>query len=131
MKIYKLHRLLFSLTLTSLVFGCSAQPDLAKTKVQEKERLKKITDAIVHPLVDSSKLAGMVVGIMRNDSILLLKAYGYADLEFNVPLPVNALFEIGSMTKQFTAVAIMQLAEKGLIKLSDNINKYLSLEIKG
>jgi CubicO group peptidase (beta-lactamase class C family) len=41
----------------------------------------------------------------------------------------EASFEIGSMTKQFTAVAVMQLVEKGLIKLDDKVSKYLSLKL--
>lgn len=131
MKIYKLTTLLLTLTLASLIFCCSAQSNLGKPKINEKKRLENIVDSIVQPLINSSKIAGMSVGIMRNDTILLIKAYGYADLEFNVSMPVNASFEIGSMTKQFTGVAIMQLVEKGLIKLDDNINKYLNLETKG
>ncbi len=130
MKIYRLNRFLFIPALTAIAFSCQAQSDLTKGKMQEKKVLETMVDSLVNPLINNSKIAGMAVGIMRNDSVLLLKSYGYADLEFNVLLPVTASFEIGSMTKQFTAVAIMQLVEKGLLKLDDNLNKYLTLNFK-
>src|SRR5690349_20287545 len=120
MKICRLYRVVFILLFTTIVFSCRAQSNLGEGKAQEKKRLEVMVESLVKPLINSSKIAGISVGIMRNDSILLLKSYGYADLEFNVPLPVTASFEIGSMTKQFTAVAIMQLKEKGLLKLDDN-----------
>jgi CubicO group peptidase (beta-lactamase class C family) len=123
----KLYRFLFTLAFIPIIFSCIAQSNLNKAGNQ---RLEETIDALIQPLVDSAQIAGMAVGIMRNDSILFIKSYGYADLEFNVPLPVNASFEIGSMTKQFTAVAIMQLVDKGLIKLDDNISKYLNLNFK-
>lgn len=88
---------------------------------------EKKVDALIQPYIDSSKIAGMAVGVMRNDTILLLKSYGYADIEFDVKLPQNAIFEIGSMTKQFTAVSIFQLAEKGLIQLDDPIDKHIPI----
>lgn len=126
MKFCKRRDLLFTVAIVLLAFSCANQyNDRGKT-----ERLEEIVDILIQPLIDSSEIAGITVGVMRNDSILLLKSYGYADLEFNVPLPVNASFEIGSITKQFTAVAVMQLAEKGLIKLDDKINEYLSFNLK-
>ena len=129
MKIYRFNRLLFIAAFTPIIFSCRAQSNLHSTKRQEKS-FEKIVDSLVNPLVRNNKIAGMAVGVMRNDSILLLKSYGYADLEFDIPLPVTASFEIGSLTKQFTAVAIMQLEEKGLLKLDDTINKYLPIDLK-
>jgi CubicO group peptidase (beta-lactamase class C family) len=129
MKIYR-RVFLFISTFVLIAFCCHAQSS-GKKKSAAKKVLEAIVDSLVNPLIRNSKIAGIEVGIIRNDSVLLLKSYGYADLEFNVPLPVTSSFEIGSMTKQFTAVAIMQLEEKGLLKLDDNISKYLTLDLKG
>src|SRR5688572_13927330 len=126
MKFCNLRDLLFAFAIILVAFSSEGQ----STNIRKSGRLEKIVDILVQPLIDSSEIAGIAVGVMRNDSILLLKSYGFADLEFNVPLPANASFEIGSITKQFTAVAVMQLIEKGLIKLDDKVNKYLSLKLR-
>jgi len=86
---------------------------------------------MVQPHIDSMNIAGLAIGVARNDTILLLKSYGYADLEFDVALPVSASFEIGSVTKQFTSVAILQLVDKGLICLEDDLNEYVEFDTKG
>jgi CubicO group peptidase (beta-lactamase class C family) len=56
---------------------------------------------------------------------LLLKGYGKANIELDVPMPANAVHEIGSVTKQFTAAAILQLRDEGLLSLDDDLTKYL------
>jgi len=56
--------------------------------------------------------------------VLLKKAYGLADYEWKTPNIIDAKFSIASVTKQFTAVAILQLAEKGKISLDDKLTKY-------
>jgi D-alanyl-D-alanine carboxypeptidase len=68
---------------------------------------------------------GAVVLVMRDGIPLLRKAYGLGDLEQSVPMRADAVFEIGSITKQFTAVAILQLVEEGKIHLSDDITRFL------
>jgi CubicO group peptidase (beta-lactamase class C family) len=88
-------------------------------------------DAIVKPYIDSAKIAGVAVGVFRNGEPVVMKGYGYADLEFDIKLPATASFEIGSVTKQFTAVAILQLVEAGKLGLDDDITKYLAFDTKG
>jgi CubicO group peptidase (beta-lactamase class C family) len=61
----------------------------------------------------------------------MVKSYGFADLEYGIKLPVDASFEIGSVTKQFTAVATMQLVEQGKINLDDDFTKYIKFDTKG
>jgi CubicO group peptidase (beta-lactamase class C family) len=55
-----------------------------------------------------------------------MRGYGLADLEFDVPTPDAAIYETGSVTKQFTAAAILQLQEQGKLRLDDELTKYLS-----
>jgi CubicO group peptidase (beta-lactamase class C family) len=68
---------------------------------------------------------GCATLIAKNGKIIYKKAFGMADLELNVAMTTDHVFRIGSITKQFTAVAILQLMEKGLLKLNDNINKFI------
>ena len=88
-------------------------------------------DSLFQANVDSSMIAGATVLVARGDDILLKKAYGYADLEFDVPMPVDASFEIGSVTKQFTSAAILKLMEQGKLSLDDDITMYLDFDLQG
>jgi D-alanyl-D-alanine carboxypeptidase len=63
--------------------------------------------------------------VARGGTILLDKGYGYASLELNVPNTPANKFRIGSITKQFTAAAIMQLQEQGKLNVSDQACKYI------
>lgn len=68
---------------------------------------------------------GCAVLVSNRGQIIYKKAFGLANLELNVPMKADMVFEIQSITKQFTAIAIMQLVEKGKIGLQDSINKYI------
>jgi CubicO group peptidase (beta-lactamase class C family) len=57
--------------------------------------------------------------------VVYKKAFGMANLELNVPMQPDMVFRIGSITKQFTAVAILQLMEQGKLSLQDEITKYI------
>jgi len=57
--------------------------------------------------------------------VLYRKAFGMANLELSVPMGVENVFEIGSITKQFTAVSILMLMEQGKLNLEDEITKYI------
>ncbi|RBW57548.1 serine hydrolase [Tenacibaculum sp. E3R01] len=63
--------------------------------------------------------------VSKNGKIIYNKAFGLANLELNVPMRPNHVFEIGSITKQFTAISILMLVEQGKIKLNDDITKYI------
>lgn len=69
---------------------------------------------------------GGVVLVARNGKVLYKKAFGLADLELNVPVNDSMIFQIGSNTKQFTAVAILQLVEKNKLQLEDSLGKFIA-----
>jgi CubicO group peptidase (beta-lactamase class C family) len=68
---------------------------------------------------------GAAALVAKGGEIVFLDAAGMADLELGVPLAPDMVFEIGSITKQFTAAAIMMLAEEGKLSISDPITRYL------
>ena len=92
------------------------QPDAA--------RVRAISDSVAAAALATGRAAGMAIAVVRGNDTLVLKGYGYADLEFDVPMPADAIFEIGSVTKQFTATAILQLADSGKLSLDDDLSKY-------
>jgi len=82
-------------------------------------------DSIAESRLKDGRAAGMSIGVVRGNDTLVLKGYGYADLEFDIPTPPRAIYEIGSVTKQFTAAAMLQLGDEGKLSLDDDITKYL------
>ena len=63
--------------------------------------------------------------VSEHGSVILKKGYGYANLEWNIANEPDTKFRLGSITKQFTAMLIMQLVEKDLVKLDGKISDYL------
>ncbi len=72
----------------------------------------------------SENRPGASVIIQKKGEILFRRGYGLADLEHNIPIEPDMVFRIASLTKQFTAVLIMQLVEQGKISLDDEIIKF-------
>jgi CubicO group peptidase (beta-lactamase class C family) len=68
---------------------------------------------------------GCAIGIGQNGKTLIEQAYGMANLEYSVPLKPTSVFEIGSVSKQFTAAAILLLAERAVLSLDDDIRKWI------
>lgn len=81
-------------------------------------------DQIVQSHVADHTFMGTVL-VARGDDVLLNKAYGFANLEWNVPNTPDARFRLGSVTKQFTAASILLLEERGKLSVSDPVKKYL------
>lgn len=72
----------------------------------------------------SQNQAGAVVGILKTNSPLFSNSYGLANIEREIPIQVNTVFGIGSITKQFTSVGILMLVEEKKLKLNDPITKF-------
>src|SRR6266550_5771316 len=72
----------------------------------------------------SLHVPGLSLAVVRNGQIIKAQGYGLADLQLNAPATKATVYEIGSMTKQFTAAAIMMLVEEGKVYLDDSITKY-------
>jgi len=68
---------------------------------------------------------GAAAIVVKEDKVVFRGASGLADMELGVPLSPDNVFRIGSITKQFTAAAIMLLADQGKLSVSDSINEYL------
>jgi len=103
-----------------------------KTYVEPKlSSLDIYVDSLFKSSLDSSKIAGGAILVHQKGKTLLKKSYGQASLELEVPMPENAHFEIGSVTKQFTAAAILKLMEAEKLSLEDDFTKHLEFDTKG
>jgi CubicO group peptidase (beta-lactamase class C family) len=81
-------------------------------------------DHYVNAEMKREHVVGIAVGIYSRGQILLAKGYGLANIELNVPVKAETIFQSGSVGKQFTSAAIMMLVEEGKISLDDSIVKY-------
>ena len=79
----------------------------------------------VHKDRESKKIPGMVVAIIKNGEVSRVVTSGVANLDLDVPVKRETVFEIGSMTKAFTAELIMMLEEAGKLSVDDKISKYI------
>jgi CubicO group peptidase (beta-lactamase class C family) len=89
-----------------------------------KERLQKIS-AWIQSDVEKKVIPGAVVIILRKGKIAYFEAFGFQDREKNIPMARNSIFRLASMTKPFTSLAIMMLAEEGKIQLPLPVSRYL------
>src|SRR5262245_42346244 len=80
-------------------------------------------DTYVEAYVRQGKFRGGVL-VGKDGKPLFRKAYGPADAEWDIPNTPDTKFRIGSITKQFTGMAILQLVEAGKVKIDDPVKKY-------
>ena len=71
------------------------------------------------------RIPGLSIAVLRGDSVLLARGYGFANVEHDVPATDSTIFQSGSVGKQFTAAAVVMLSEDGRLGLDDPITKYL------
>jgi CubicO group peptidase (beta-lactamase class C family) len=89
----------------------------------DRESSRMVDAAVVKQMKDQ-KIPGLSLAVVRNGQVIKSKGYGYANLELGPPTKVDTIFQAGSITKQFTASAILQLVEQGKLGLDDSITKY-------
>jgi len=82
-------------------------------------------DAIVRAEMTRQRIPGVAVAIVQKGKVLKSQGYGYANVEHAVPVTSETMFQSGSVGKQFTATAVVMLAEQGRLSLDDPITRYL------
>jgi len=110
-------RILLNACLSIFVTGtCLAQQN-------DPSAARKI-DRIVNQQMIANTIPGVSLAVLRKGKIILLKSYGLANVEHRVPVIPLTVFQSGSMGKQFTAAAVMILAQENRLSLEDKISKY-------
>jgi CubicO group peptidase (beta-lactamase class C family) len=112
---------MIKLILLALLFPC-----LCLGQHRFTDQFNKFTDAHV----SAQGYAGTVL-VAQKGKVIYQRAMGKADLEWNIPNAIDTRFQIGSITKQFTAACILQLAEQGKLNLDDKLSKYFPRFPKG
>jgi len=99
------------------------------TKSSYSQDLNDSISAELVEIMKTSGIPGLGVAIVSIDSVFYLNGFGNADIETGKPYTENTLQNIGSVSKTFIAVALMQLIEQGKIQLDNNINDYLPFRV--
>ncbi len=82
-----------------------------------------VVDALFHDF-DQTNAPGAAVTVIRDGKPLFAKGYGLADLEKKIPCTTNTNFRLASLTKQFTAMSVLILAEQGKLSLEDHLPRF-------
>jgi D-alanyl-D-alanine carboxypeptidase len=82
-------------------------------------------DSLAQAFLVEGPVAGAAIAVQKDGELILAEGYGLAEIEHNVPMTVEGVFRIGSISKQFAAVAILQLVEQGKVRLDDPITRFL------
>ena len=107
--------ILLKFSLLYLIFLISSAN--TQTVSTSSELINKCED-LISKKMKSDNIIGVSAAIIVDDSIIWEKGFGYADKDNKVPMTINTAVNIASITKTFTALAIMQLQEKGLIDIN-------------
>lgn len=94
---------------------------LANLSAQSLEQL----DTEIEQIMSDWDVPGLALSVVRGDEVIYAKGYGYRNVEAKTPVNENTLFAIGSSSKAFTALAVAQLADEGLLELDKPVIDYL------
>jgi CubicO group peptidase (beta-lactamase class C family) len=109
-------------TVLTAVSSCSAPA--SKTPAPAVATDASRIDEFVRGEMKRQHIPGVAIAVVRGSDVVRLQGYGSANVELNVPVSADTIFQSGSMGKQFTAAAIMLLVQDGKLKLDDPIVKH-------
>lgn len=123
----RIKRVLLSAAFLSmaLLTGCATTPSSDKSQ-GEPQPLPDYANELIAPLLSKAKVVGLSALVVDKNGIVWSKGFGYADKQANVPASEDTVYHVGSITKLFTALAVVQLAEQGQLNLSAPVSDYLT-----
>lgn len=114
---------LFILTISLLLSSCSPTSHVDQTSRSHDDKASRL-DTIFSELHSSRKFNGNVL-VAESGRVIFKGSYGLADEEQDIALNTDTKFELASVSKQFTAIGIVQLHSKGLLSYHDSVKKYI------
>ena len=98
---------------------------LVSTTCLAQESFENQIDEYLRAQMKEQQIPGVALAVVRDGKIVLARGYGLANVEHQVPVKPETVFQSGSTGKQFTATAVMILVEEGKLSLEDSITKYI------
>src|ERR1700693_1870192 len=94
-----------------------------QTSASDVFDISEKVDSYVVAVMHAERIPGLALGIARDGQVVKARGYALANVELDVPVKPETIFQTGSVGKQFTATAVMMLAEVGKIHTDDPISK--------
>ncbi|MDH2449337.1 beta-lactamase family protein (plasmid) [Priestia megaterium] len=127
------------LSSSTVISACSQQsleagkskPSASATNIQmtkgpnNKKEIESFADPLFEEKMKEYNVNGSSFVVVHDGKVVVNKGYGYADKEKKIPVTKDTVFQIGSVSKTFTALAVMQQVDKGKLKLDQDVQKYL------
>ena len=107
-------------TIVLLFVTGSALPCAAQQAINTR------VDEYVNSEMQKQRIPGLSLAVIKDGQVIMAKGYGLANVELQVAVRPETIFQSGSMGKQFTATAVMMLVEEGKLSLGDSITKYFT-----
>lgn len=137
--INKLEIIAILLSSSSMISACSQQsleaekskPSVSTTNIQitkgpnNKKEIESFADPLFEEKMKKYNVNGSSFVVVHDGKVVVNKGYGYADKEKKIPVTKDTVFQIASVSKTFTALAVMQQVDKGKLKLDQDVQKYL------
>ena len=108
-----------------LVVGAFGAYRLLDRTDRDRDPFNAAIDRIVESAMEDGPISGVSVVVTRGWRVLHARGYGYADVENRIPATPETVYKVGSITKQFTAAAVMQQVEEGNVDLDEPAARYL------
>lgn len=89
------------------------------------EKVRERIESLAREAIDKDGVPGLSIAVGRDGDLVFAQGWGYADAARGVPATADTVYDIGSLTRQFTAVSVLELAEKKKLALDDEITKWL------
>jgi D-alanyl-D-alanine carboxypeptidase len=105
--------------------GCGGGGSTSAPPQPQTMSLGSLVDSLANSAMKQQGIPGMTVALAKNGSMLYAQAYGDSDIATQSVTQTSTIFELGSITKQFTAALIMKLQEQGELQVDDSIHAYL------
>jgi CubicO group peptidase (beta-lactamase class C family) len=118
--------LIILLSFAFFPLNCSSlHPDRPVFKMGDFPGAVAVLDTIVRNNLKQQRIPGAAVALVHEGRVVFSRCYGYADTGKKVPITEDTYFMVGSLTKSFTALAVLKLIEQGKVDLHADIRKYV------
>ncbi|MFC1556214.1 serine hydrolase domain-containing protein, partial [candidate division KSB1 bacterium] len=124
------HQMLMKRTIVWFMFILLIFPGIIQAqKLSEDPRVKSAVNLLemwVQAQIDFERIAGISMSVVHDQELIWSRGFGYSDIETKTPATPRTIYSICSISKLFTSVGMLQLRDRGLLRLDDPVKKHLS-----
>ena len=115
-------RIAVAVSILALVIGCTCQED--RNAAEETGEDNAVVDAVFASW-DLPRSPGCALAVAQDGALVYSRGYGYANLDYDIPITPQTVFDVASLNMQFVAAGLTMLALEGKLSFDDNVRKWL------